>query len=325
MKTVKKSANQQVILKHIYQWTPLLLAGSVLFFIPPVGFSIVLAYFTYPLLHFLHFTFHLPKMIATFIVILFLASICYTFIFFAYHSLLDTIPIVEQQLSPYTANTDIGSRALYFIEEKALQFGQQMLEFVISFVQQLFQQLFSLFIFIIGLFFSLHESVTNRFWFLVYFPKRMQTYAKTFFQETGQLIGTFLTIEFRLFLLSFILLAISFFALDFVSPISNAFLIALIDSLPFLGIGLFLIPMALFFLYTGKLYTGVALALLYFTVMIIRQLAETFMWASTFQLKAVHAFFMTACAIYLFGLIGILLSPLLLFLALKMKKQKSIT
>lgn len=323
--TVKRTTERQAIISHFIRWTPPLLAGIILFMVPPVGFSILLAYFTYPLLATLYFTFRIPKIIATFLVMIVLASFFYTFLFLAYHSLLDTIPVIEQQLSPYTATTDVGSRVILFVEQKALQFGQQILDIVIAFIQQLFQQLFSLFIFLISLFFALRETVTNRFWFLVYFPKRMQRHAKAFFQETGQLIGTFLGIELRLFILSFVLLTVWFFALDFTSPIGNAFLIALVDSIPFLGIGLFLIPMALFFLYTGQLYTGIALILLYATAMTVRQLAESFMWASTFQLKAVHAFLMTACAIYLFGFVGILLTPFLLFLALKVKNHPLFT
>ncbi|HEX5564504.1 MAG TPA: AI-2E family transporter, partial [Sporosarcina sp.] len=104
-----------------------------------------------------------------------------------------------------------------------------------------------------------------------------------------------------------------------------AFLVSIADSLPLLCIGLFLIPMAAFFLYSNQLFIGVSLALLYIFVVMTRQLAESYMWASAFRVKPIHAFFITVCSLYLFGLPGILLTPFLLFTALKIKKHPVFT
>ena len=59
--------------------------------------------------------------------------------------------------------------------------------------------------------------------------------------------------------------------------------------------------------------------------MTTRQMAESYMWASTFQLKPIHAFFIMACSFYLFGLPGILLTPFLLFAALKVRQHPLFT
>lgn len=74
-----------------------------------------------------------------------------------------------------------------------------------------------------------------------------------------------------------------------------------------------------FFFYSGNLWLGIYLVILYIITITVRQFAESYMWASTFQLKPIHAFFILACAVYLFGIYGILLSPFLLFAALKIK------
>ena len=120
-----------------------------------------------------------------------------------------------------------------------------------------------MFIFLVAYFFALRESGKNRFWFLVYFPVSMRASAKRIFTKSGELFGTFAFVEARLFLLTFIILSIGFSVLGFESPIGSAFLVSLADSLPLLGIGLFLIPMSAFFLYSNQLFIGVSLALLY--------------------------------------------------------------
>ncbi len=126
-----------------------------------------------------------------------------------------------------------------------------LLEYTVTIIQTVFQQLFSLFIFLVAYFFALRESGKNRFWFLVYFPVKIRKPAKRMFTKAGKLIGTFISVEARLFFLTFLILTIGFFFLTIQSPIGIAFLISLADSLPFLGIGFFLFPMAAFFLYTG--------------------------------------------------------------------------
>ena len=179
-----------------------------------------------------------------------------------------------------------------------------MLDYAITFTTTFFQRIVSLFIFLVAYFFALRESGKNRFWFLVYFPVSMRTSAKRIFTKSGELFGTFAFVEARLFLLTFIILSIGFSVLGFESPIGSAFLVSLADSLPLLGIGLFLVPMAAFFLYSNQLFIGVSLVLLYIFVVTTRQLAESYMWASAFRVKPIHAFFFTVCSLYLFRAAG---------------------
>ena len=111
--------------------------------------------------------------------------------------------------------------------------------------------------------------------------------------------------------------------LQFENPMNKAFLISFADVLPFFGIGLFLIPIAIYFFAIGDKFLSLALLFLYVFIQITRQLTESLLWASTFQLRTVHTFFISAASILLFGVYGILLSPFLLLIAVKVK-QKSI-
>lgn len=322
---LKSHIKQQTLRNLAIQWIPAILAGIFIFIVPPVGIAIIVAYFTAPILLAVRTMTKLPLTIATFFVMLSILFIFSTFSFIALHGLMDTVPLLEKHLSTFTGKTDLTGKILSFLEEKIIEYGHALLEYAVTVTATFFQRIFSLFIFIVAYFFALRESGKNKFWFLVYFPVSMRASAKRIFTISGELFGTFAFVEARLFLLTFIILSIGFTLLGFESPIGSAFLVSIADSMPLLGIGLFLIPMAGFFLYTNQLFVGISLALLYIFVVMTRQMAESYMWASAFRVKPIHAFFITVCSLYLFGLPGILLTPFILFAALKVKNHPAFT
>ncbi len=318
---VEKAVKQQIILDYLKKWLPAIIMVFIIFTVPPAAFAVIAAYFIAPVLHSVWVITRLPLTLATLLVMSIILFLIGSFIFIAFHGLVDSIPAIERQVAPFTNNTDFTSKVFTFLEQKVVEYGHALLDYTLTAVRTIFQSIFNLFIFLIAFFFSLRESAKNRFWFLVYFPVFIRSTTKRMLESSGKLIGTFVAVEIRLFLLTFLVLACGFMFIGFNAPIGNAFIISLSDSLPFLGIGIFLLPMAAFYLYTGQLLLGFSLVLLYFVTLITRQIAESYLWASTFQLRAIHAFFITACSVYLFGLPGILLTPFLLFIALKVKQH----
>lgn len=312
---------EKTILAIFNKWFPIILTLLIIFLFPPAAIAVIAAYFTAPLLSAVHATTKLPFTIATLVVIFALFSVITAFVYIGLYGIIEVVPTVERQLAPFTNNTDLVGKALTFLEEKVVQYGHALIEYAFSIIQTLFQQLISLFIFLIAYFFALRESGKNRFWFLIYFPVKFRGQAKHTLSEASKLIGTFVSVEARLIFITFIILAIGFSLIGFKSSISIALLISLADSLPFLGIGIFLVPMIAFFLHAENFFVGISLILIYIFTIITRQLAESYMWASTFELKPIHAFFIMACSVYLFGIVGILLTPFLLFAALKIKQH----
>lgn len=312
---------ENVVRTLFSKWFPILFTVIIIFIFPPVAIAIIIAYFTAPLLLAIRHVLKLPLTLATLIVIIMIFSVVIAFFYVGLYGIIEVIPVIEAHLAPFTNHTDFTGKTLAFLEEKIVQYGHALVEYAFTIIQAIFQQLVGLFIFLIAYFFALRESGKNRFWFLIYFPVKLRKQAKHTLSEASKLIGTFISVEARLIFITFIILSIGFFLLRFHSPISIALLISLTDSLPFLGIGVFLIPMIAFFLHTEQFFIGISLILLYVTTIITRQLAESYMWASTFQLKPIHAFIIVACSVYVFGIIGILLTPFLLFAALKIKQH----
>lgn len=312
-------SKEKLMTSMFLKWFPLLFTILIIYLFPPVALAVIAAFFTAPLLNAVYAVTKLPLTISTLLVIILIFFISGTFLYVGLRGMMDIIPIIEDQLALMTLDTDLIGKGIGFLEEKIITFGQAFIDAALSILQTLFQQVMSIFIFLIAYFFALRESGKSRFWFLIYFPVRFRKQAKYTLEKASKLIGTFLFVEAKLIFITFIILSIGFLLLRFSSPIGIALLISLADSLPFLGIGIFLIPMIIFFFYNGDLWIGTFLVILYLVTITVRQFAESYMWASTFQLKPIHAFFILACAVYMFGIYGILLSPFLLFAALKIK------
>lgn len=211
-----------------------------------------------------------------------------------------------------------------FIQEKSVSIFNFFISKVSYFVQSTFQYFIEFFIFMIALFFALIESRKSRTWFFIYAPPAYREEWKNYFTKGMKLFSYFLYVEFQLIVLTFLLLCGGFSILGFEQAISKAFLISLADSLPFFGIGLFMIPMCIYFFIIEQPYFSIILLILYIFVQLTRQLAESMLWASTLHLRTVHTFFISAASILLFGFYGILLSPLLLFLAVRLKDKANL-
>lgn len=318
---IKNSGVYKFFNTNLAPLIPALIGGIFLFLVPPAAIAIIIAYFAAPVVKFVHRLFGLPRTLSTLLAMLFIIGIVAGVFIMATQGLMDTLPVVEKHIEPYIGNQDWSGVAITFLKENILTAGHTLVEHTVTFTGLLFQQVLTLFIFLVAFFFALRESEKDRFWFLVYFPASMRRQAHRLFKKAGELIGHFISIEARLFCLTFLLLCTGFFLLSFSSPIGTAFVISLADSLPLLGTGLFLLPMIVFYFYTGNYLFGSAILLLYILTLVSRQIAESYLWASTFRVKPVHAFLITASSFYLFGLPGILLTPFLLFTAMKIRNH----
>ena len=77
-----------------------------------------------------------------------------------------------------------------------------------------------------------------------------------------------------LMFVTFLILLIAFLILKIDSPLLYAFTICLLDSLPFIGIGIILIPMMVLYLFQGVYMKAVYLFCLYLIINMIRSFLE---------------------------------------------------
>lgn len=310
--------------KRFLPFLVLILYFILLWLILPISLAVFFAYLIYPAVYFCHNRLKLPYIISAIIISLLIFLSIYAFFYITIQSIIAIYPEAKAQVNNLQFFDSDYLLILENIYNESLSYIDTAIMNIANYLQNVFQYIFEVFIFIVAFFFSLFESRRDRYWFFLYVPKPYRIEWKQYFSKATNLFGYFLYVEFQLFVITFFLLSIGLALLKFENPINKAFLISFADVLPFFGIGLFLIPIAIYFFAIGERFLCLALLLLYIFIQITRQLTESLLWASTFQLRTVHTFFISAASILIFGVYGILLSPFLFLIAVKIK-QRSIS
>jgi sporulation integral membrane protein YtvI len=117
-----------------------------------------------------------------------------------------------------------------------------------------------------------------------------------------------------LLLLTFALLLIGFWILGVEYAFLLAFLIALADLLPVIGVGTILIPWGIVMLIQKEFYLGFGLLILFLAISLIRQVAEPKVLGKSLGLHPLLALFATYVGFTLFGLLGMILAPIVALL-----------
>ncbi|WP_019415956.1 AI-2E family transporter [Paenisporosarcina sp. TG20] len=303
------------------KWIPISIILILAWFIYPVTVAILIAYFLHPIVSWLHKVSRLPRWITVIIFesallasVLIGATLVFKELFELVYPLRFHLEELQIFLHTNQAYWKSGIEALSMVSESFFRK-------VTLFIQHLPESFIESFVFLVALFFSLNESLKSRTWFFIYIPTITKKTLKPIFLTATDLFEKFTKVEILLFLTTFLQLAIGFYVLQFTSPIGLAFLISLADALPFVGTGIVLIPMAAFFLLTKQTSLGIIILLIYAFILLTRQLLESFLWANTMHIRAVHVFFISACSLLLFGVPGILLSPFFLLAAVHFRQH----
>lgn len=100
-----------------------------------------------------------------------------------------------------------------------------------------------------------------------------------------------------------------------------AFLTALIDILPILGIGLVLLPWSVFCLFTRQFSLGLGLLITYVIMTVIREVIEPRVVSGSLGLHPLLTLAAMYAGLRLFGVFGMLLSPIVLLTILGSRKE----
>ncbi len=306
-------------------WLPIGLIILVLAIAYPLSLSILTGYFLYPFTSFLHKKLKFPILLSVLVTELLLLSAFLLFIFFIIQTLITLIPLIHEHLLLLPLD-EIQKHPIFVMFEGELQeVLNKILTDLLNNITQLPSYFLEILLFSIGLFFSLIESTKDRLWFLVFFPQKHRLFFEKALIKINEIVNNFLGVEVRLIFLTFSSLAIGFSVLGMHNPIKHAFLISLVDSIPFLGTGIVLIPLSIYFFLLGDNLFGGIILLLYIFVQLTRHIVDSMLWSKSMKLRAVHVFFLSAAAFLMFGFIGILFSPFIYLFANKWETTRRIS
>ena len=137
---------------------------------------------------------------------------------------------------------------------------------------------------------------------------RMGDAMRDIFRKYIKAYGILLALTFALLLVGFWILRVEYAFL-------LAFLIALADLLPVIGVGTILIPWGIVMLMQRNFYVGFGLLILYLVISLVRQVAEPKVLGKSLGLHPLLTLFATYVGFSLFGIVGMILAPVAALLA----------
>ena len=108
---------------------------------------------------------------------------------------------------------------------------------------------------------------------------------------------------------TFLVLFILFAIFKFNNTLTLAVFISFVDALPVLGVGVILIPWAIFYFLNRNISKGLLLISFYIIIIIIRQILEPRIIGAKLGLSPIATLFAVWSGLNLFGFIGVLLFP----------------
>ncbi|OEF99096.1 sporulation integral membrane protein YtvI [Vulcanibacillus modesticaldus] len=302
----------------------------------PIFWGLVIFLMIEPLAKFFHKK-GLKKIVATtiatliFIIIIFVIVITLGVIFTSqiYH-LAETLP-------NYVSNfhVEIINKADYFLEQiQALSpglieeaqgylvtVGEKSSKFLKNILLGLFYSLTSISSFmvnfVVGLILAFFLSIEINEWKRLAKEKVPKTFKNAYiFLKDNVIEGilAYLKAQLKLIGFTFLIIFIGLLILGIDSAFSISLLAAILDLLPLLGVSTLFIPWIIYLFIFGKTSTAISLSVILSIVIIFRQIAEPKITGESLGVSAFTMLSFMVISLSLFGIAGIILSPILLIL-----------
>lgn len=189
-------------------------------------------------------------------------------------------------------------------------FASRLPEIAASLFSALPNVLFFLVVSVVACFYFCTDGVQITQGFTKLLPQKWQSKLPYVRKSMRDVFYKYLKAYGILLLLTFALLLGGFWILGIEYAFLLAFLIALADFLPVIGVGTILIPWGIVMLLQKNYFLGFGLLILYLVISLVRQVAEPKVLGKSLGLHPLLTLFATYVGFSLFGLAGMLLAPI---------------
>jgi sporulation integral membrane protein YtvI len=132
----------------------------------------------------------------------------------------------------------------------------------------------------------------------------------------------FLKSQIILMTLTALVSLVGLFILQVDQALTIAAILGLLDLIPYFGPGLVLIPWSIYSFFTGDIFMGVGLLILYASTVIVRQISEPKVLSTSMKLNPLAILVSMFAGLQLFGLIGLVIGPITLVLIISLYDSK---
>ncbi|MCD7892905.1 MAG: AI-2E family transporter [Erysipelotrichaceae bacterium] len=192
----------------------------------------------------------------------------------------------------------------------AIPYCNELITPIIQILSELPNLVLSIFIFIISTFLLVLDYKKIRYLLvrsMHYKYIRLFVYYK---DQCHKSMITYIRCQGILMLICFIHVWIMFYILNIPHSLFYGLISTLLDALPLIGIGVILIPMAIYYMIQMCYLKGIYVLMMFIWLSFLRNIVETKMMNHQIQIPSFLLLFSMIAHIYFYGFVGIILSPI---------------
>lgn len=262
------------------------------------------------------------KKIITVIVFVLIYLISLFIVFLSIYYFIDVLAFIPD----YLENIYVELNKHQYLISLSKNFYQQIQAFIqdlltncIGFIINVFKNILSFIFFIF-----LHFVFSLLFIFDDNLDKRLSKYQEYNFLKEA-IIKTILALiktYFIIFMVTLICLYIGFILINIDKAIMIAFLIALFDFFPILGIEMIMFPWITILALLNNIALAIKLAIIYVITSIIRNILEPHLLSKQIKLPVIYTFILTYIITKIIGILGLIVTPFVIFIYQMIKNNK---
>ncbi len=206
---------------------------------------------------------------------------------------------------------ELESKVLEAISSALTSLLTRLLEGVTSFVVEVPKVLiFTLVTLIASIYFAYDLERINGF-VKSHLPKKAAVWLVNFKNKFLSSLLKYLRAYLIIMLITFIIMLFGFLVLGVKYAVLLAFIVALLDALPLIGVGTIIVPWSIYQIFFGKFSLGMGLLILFIVHEVLREFIEPKIVGKHLGLHPIISLILLYVGYFAFGFFGLLLIPLL--------------
>lgn len=235
--------------------------------------------------------------------------------------------IISQILSFYSENEQYHAT----IDQNISNIGERITAKITSFIGYLFEAVITIitslpnltFVFVIAIlaaFFISKDWHKLVGWMFSFVSEKIKKSTLTVWSDLQNALFGYVRAQLIMISITAVFIIIGLMILKVDYALTIGLLIGLVDLLPYLGVGLVMVPWIIYAFFQGDLFLGIGLSVLYGIVLVVRSSIEPKVLASSIGLNALATLVAMVIGVKLFHVAGILIGPVTLIFLIALHK-----